>query len=244
LHCVLFALTIATQHKQRGQQLQKPLTTSACIDKTDQLDITTLVQRPCSHFDDRPKANDISLLVVHNISLPPRQYNTTYIDDFFAGTLNCDAHPYFAKLKGVRVSAHCVIFRDGRIWQYVPFAKRAWHAGVSQFLGREKCNDFSIGIELEGCDDEAFADVQYVSLAALCKQLMLLYPAILPAHIVGHSDIAPGRKTDPGPYFDWARLFALLDLPLLNRTSLNQTSIKQTSQGNSFEQQTQNKENK
>lgn len=214
MHCVLFALTIATQHKQRDKQLQKPSTAQAPVSTGTALhpDIAALVQRPCSHFDDRPDARDISLLVVHNISLPPRQYHTPYIDDFFTGTLDCDAHPYFAKLKGVRVSAHCVIFRDGRIWQYVPFAKRAWHAGVSQFCGRDKCNDFSIGIELEGSDDDAFTDAQYVSLAALCKQLMLLYPAILPEHLVGHSDIAPGRKTDPGPYFDWARLFALLDL--------------------------------
>lgn len=223
--------------------MQKPFTTPAVTGNTDQLDITALVQRPCSHFDDRPDEHDISLLVVHNISLPPRQYNTTYIDDFFGGILDCDAHPYFAKLRDVRVSAHCVIFRDGRIWQYVPFAKRAWHAGVSRFLGREKCNDFSIGIELEGCDEEAFSEAQYLSLAALCQQLMLLYPAILPEHIVGHSDIAPGRKTDPGPYFDWARLFALLNLTLKQPVLLNQASMNQTSQGNSIAQPPLNKEN-
>lgn len=170
-----------------------------------------LVQRPCTHFDDRPDVCDISLLVIHNISLPPRQYNTPYIDDFFGGRLDYEAHPYFAQLKGVRVSAHCVIFRDGRIWQYVPFAKRAWHAGVSQFLGREKCNDFSIGIELEGCDDEAYTDAQYQVLTELCFYLLQQYPLLHPTHIVGHSDIAPGRKTDPGPAFDWRRFFHALD---------------------------------
>lgn len=170
-----------------------------------------LVQRPCSHFDDRPDENDISLLVIHNISLPPRQFNTPYIDDFFGGRLDCSAHPYFAQLKGVRVSAHCVIYRDGRIWQYVPFAKRAWHAGVSQFMGREKCNDFSIGIELEGCDDEAYTTAQYQALTELCWYLLQQYPRLRPSHIVGHSDIAPGRKTDPGQAFDWQGFFLALD---------------------------------
>lgn len=170
-----------------------------------------LVPRPCSHFDDRPDANDISLLVIHNISLPPGQFDTPYIDDFFGGRLDCTAHPYFAQLSGVRVSAHCVIYRDGRIWQYVPFAKRAWHAGVSQFLGRDKCNDFSIGIELEGCDDEAYTDAQYEALTHLCCYLLQQYPKLCQTRIVGHSDIAPGRKTDPGKAFDWPRFFQKLD---------------------------------
>lgn len=164
-----------------------------------------ITPRPCSHFDDRPTPDDISLLVIHNISLPPGEFNTPYIDDFFRGRLDCDAHPYFAQLRGVRVSAHCVIYRDGRIYQYVPFSKRAWHAGLSLFDGRDKCNDFSIGIELEGTDDQPYTDMQYQQLAHLSVQLLHAYPALSIERIVGHSDIAPGRKTDPGPLFDWPR---------------------------------------
>jgi len=172
-----------------------------------------LVQRPCSHFDERPDPTDISLLVIHNISLPPGQFGTPYIDDFFAGQLDCSQHPYFQQLQGVRVSAHCVIYRDGRIWQYVPFAKRAWHAGLSQFDGRDKCNDFSIGIELEGTDTEPYTEQQYQSLLKLTLYLQQLYPAIVPARIKGHQHIAPGRKTDPGPAFNWPDFFkALADL--------------------------------
>lgn len=169
-----------------------------------------IINRPCSHFDDRPVHDDVSLLVIHNISLPPAQFDTPYIDDFFAGRLDVNAHPYFAQLAGVRVSAHCVIYRDGRICQYVPFAKRAWHAGLSQFQGRDRCNDFSIGIELEGTDDLPFTDAQYQALIALTKQLLLDYPQLSIDRIVGHSDIAPGRKTDPGPAFDWGRYKAAL----------------------------------
>ena len=164
-----------------------------------------ITMRPCSHFDQRPEAVSPDLLVIHNISLPPATFNTPYIDDFFTGRLDCTAHPYFAQLKNVRVSAHCVIFRDGRIWQYVPFAARAWHAGVSEFAGRDKCNDFSIGIELEGCDELPFTDEQYQSLIALTVHLQQLYPAISGERIVGHQHIAPSRKTDPGPCFDWPR---------------------------------------
>ncbi len=169
-----------------------------------------ITPRPCSHFDDRPNPQDISLLVIHNISLPPGEFNTPCIDDFFMGSLDCDAHPYFAQLRGVRVSAHCVIYRDGRIFQYVPFAKRAWHAGLSLFEGRDKCNDFSIGIELEGTDDQSYTEVQYQQLAQLTIQLIHQFPALSIERIVGHSDIAPGRKTDPGPLFDWPRYKALV----------------------------------
>lgn len=164
-----------------------------------------LQQRPSPHCDDRPNPADISLLVIHNISLPPGQYGTPYIDDFFRGQLDSSAHPYFQQLAGVRVSAHCVIWRDGRISQYVPFTKRAWHAGLSQFAGRDKCNDFSIGIELEGTDDDPYTDAQYQALLQLTHYLQQCYPAITAAHIVGHQHIAPQRKTDPGPAFDWAR---------------------------------------
>ena len=169
-----------------------------------------LTPRPCPHFDERPQGCEPELLVIHNISLPPETFDTPYIDDFFGGRLDCSAHPYFAQLVGVRVSAHCVIFRDGRIWQYVPFAKRAWHAGLSEFAGRQKCNDFSIGIELEGCDTLPFTDAQYKSLIALTQWLQQQYPAITKQQIVGHQHIAPLRKTDPGPCFDWDRYLGAL----------------------------------
>lgn len=169
-----------------------------------------IVVRPCSHFDDRPDPSDISLLVIHNISLPPATFNTPYVDDFFAGRLDCDAHPYFAALAGIRVSAHCVIYRDGRIWQYVPFVKRAWHAGLSLFDGRDKCNDFSIGIELEGADHVPFTEPQYQALSRVCALLIRQFPKLTPERIVGHSEIAPGRKTDPGPAFDWTYFHQLL----------------------------------
>lgn len=174
-----------------------------------------IVVRPCSHFDDRPDPSDISLLVIHNISLPPATFNTPYIDDFFAGRLNCQAHPYFAGLAGVRVSAHCVIYRDGRIWQYVPFVQRAWHAGLSLFNGRDKCNDFSIGIELEGVDDVPFTESQYQALSSVCAWLICQFPGLTPERIVGHSDIAPGRKTDPGPAFNWTYFHQLLAQQLI-----------------------------
>ncbi len=162
-----------------------------------------ITSRPCQHWDERPDGCGIDLLVIHNISLPPGQYGTPYIDDFFAGKLDCAADPYFAQLKDVRVSAHCVIFRDGRIWQYVPFSARAWHAGLSLWRGRDKCNDFSIGIELEGTDDEPYTEAQYQSLLELCQLLYRQFPTLAAGDIAGHSDIAPGRKTDPGPAFDW-----------------------------------------
>ena len=161
------------------------------------------------HYDERPAATDISLLVIHNISLPAGQFTSapehSFIDALFMGTLDCTADASFAGLQGIRVSAHCVIWRDGRIFQYVPFTKRAWHAGISQFAGRERCNDFSIGIELEGSDDLPYTDKQYHSLILLTKFIMSQHPAISVERIVGHCDIAPGRKTDPGTAFDWMR---------------------------------------
>lgn len=169
----------------------------------------TLTQRASAHYDDRPRDEQISLLVIHNISLPAGKFatdaQTSYVDALFCGTLDPSAHPSFADLAGVRVSAHCVIWRNGQIFQYVPFAKRAWHAGVSQFAGRERCNDFSIGIELEGTDNIPYTEQQYSSLLALTQHLLQQYPAITLDRIVGHCDIAPGRKTDPGAVFDWQR---------------------------------------
>lgn len=166
---------------------------------------------PSAHCDDRPDPQDISLLVIHNISLPPRIFGGPWIDDLFLGRLDPGAHPYFAEIAALRVSAHLLIRRDGRITQYVPFEKRAWHAGASCFGEREACNDFSIGIELEGADDIPYTAAQYAQLAAVTRALQLGYPAITPERITGHSDIAPGRKTDPGPAFDWAAYRRMID---------------------------------
>jgi len=162
------------------------------------------------NYGERPAGDSISLLVIHNISLPPGEYGGPYIDHLFCNTLDCSAHPYFADLEALRVSSHLLINRAGDVTQYVPFDLKAHHAGVSEFEGRDQCNDFSIGIELEGCDTEPFTDVQYATLAEVTTALMQAYPAITPARITGHSDIAPQRKTDPGPCFDWQRYRNLL----------------------------------
>jgi AmpD protein len=161
--------------------------------------------------DARPEGSTIDLLVVHGISLPPRQYGGPWIDALFTNTLDPEAHPFFRSIFDKRVSAHALIRRDGEVVQYVPFDLRAWHAGVSCFQGRGSCNDFSIGIELEGCDDEPYEQAQYRELAAIADLLMSAYPGITRERITGHSDIAPGRKTDPGEGFDWDRLYTLLD---------------------------------
>lgn len=159
---------------------------------------------PSPNFEARPQGAAPSLVVVHNISLPPGVFGGPEIADLFLNRLDCDAHPYFdANLRGVRVSAHFVIHRDGTLEQFVSCDERAWHAGASSFFGRERCNDFSIGIELEGSDTTPFEDAQYATLAALAKALAARYPV---EALAGHSDIAPGRKTDPGPHFDWTRL--------------------------------------
>lgn len=162
------------------------------------------------NFDPRPDAADISLLVIHNISLPPGRFGGAYIDQLFCNRLDADAHPYFATLRGLRVSAHVLIRRDGGLTQYVPFSARAWHAGVSTYEGRERCNDFSIGVELEGTDTQPFTAKQYQRLVVLTRSLLATYPRLRASRIVGHSDIAPGRKTDPGPCFDWHRYFGAL----------------------------------
>ena len=159
-----------------------------------------------THKDERPDPQDISVLVIHNISLPPNQFDNSYIEDFFVGKLNPTAHPFFKEIHQMRVSAHCVIKRDGEVIQFVPFNERAWHAGVSSFQGRERCNDYSIGIELEGTDDRDYTTKQYDALEQLAQAIMLIYPKITLGRIVGHNDIAPGRKTDPGSSFNWQRL--------------------------------------
>ena len=164
-----------------------------------------MIKRDSPHCDDRPPGARVSLLVIHNISLPPDEYGGDWIDDLFMGRLDPAAHPYFRDLDGVRVSSHYLIRRDGTLVQYVDPDKRAWHAGVSSWRGRERCNDFSIGVELEGSDDVPFAEPQYEALVALAKSLFARYGKL---EIAGHSDIAPGRKTDPGPWFEWERFRA------------------------------------
>jgi AmpD protein len=155
------------------------------------------------NFDDRPEGAKVEVVVIHNISLPPGEFGGPYIEDLFMNRLHPGAHPYFAGIAGMTVSAHFLIRRDGEVIQFVDTDKRAWHAGVSKWNGRERVNDFSIGIELEGSDDKPFEDAQYAALQALLEKLRARYGAL---PLTGHSDIAPGRKTDPGPCFDWSRL--------------------------------------
>lgn len=172
-------------------------------------------QLPSPNFDKRPFAvsqslNDITLLVIHNISLPPGQFGGCHIDELFTNCLNPAAHTFFENIANVRVSAHLLIDRSGKVTQYVSLNDRAWHAGKSSFEGKENCNDYSIGIELEGTDDQPYAEVQYRQLARLSRLLMLEYPGIKRENIVGHCDIAPDRKTDPGASFDWSHYRALM----------------------------------
>lgn len=162
---------------------------------------------PSPNWDERPTDASVDLIVVHAISLPPGEFGGDGIERLFTNTLDPAAHPYYAEIAGLRVAAHFLIRRDAEVIQFVPTDKRAWHAGLSSWRGRERCNDFSIGIELEGCDDKAFEPVQYEMLARLIDALSARYPI---TDVVGHADVAPDRKTDPGPCFDWLRLRALL----------------------------------
>lgn len=162
------------------------------------------------NHDERPAGAELDLIVVHGISLPPGEFGAGWVDRFFCNDLPPDAHPYFATICNVTVSSHVLIARDGTVTQYVPFGRRAWHAGPSEYCGRNACNDFSVGLELEGTDDVEYASEQYRALAELIAALRRAYPSLARAEIVGHSDIAPGRKTDPGPKFDWSELERLL----------------------------------
>ena len=164
---------------------------------------------PSPHCDARPQGVEPDLIVIHGISLPPGEFGGAWIDDLFMGRLDPAAHPYFAEIAHLRVSAHLLIRRDGAVTQYVPFHLRAWHAGVSSFEGRAGCNDFSIGIELEGTDDVPYTEAQYMSLAQVIAALQQAYPSL--RAIAGHEDIAPGRKTDPGASFMWSWLETLLN---------------------------------
>ena len=157
------------------------------------------------NFNDRPVDEDISLLVIHSISLPPKKYNTDHIERFFLNELDFSLHDFYKNIDDIKVSAHVLIKRNGEIIQFVPFNKRAWHAGVSSYKGKNNCNDFSIGIELEGSDDDIFEDIQYEQLSLITSLLITEYDLITKDNIKGHSDIAPERKTDPGVLFDWDR---------------------------------------
>ncbi len=172
--------------------------------------LTTAEQQVSPHYSARAIETEVSLLVVHNISLPPGQFGGPYITDLFLGQLSPEADSFFAQIYKLRVSAHCLIRRDGHIVQYVSFGDNAWHAGVSSFNGKQQCNDFSIGIELEGTDDIPYEQTQYQQLAHLVRMLRQAYPKINLDSIVGHCDIAPVRKTDPGPAFDWSYFRQLL----------------------------------
>ena len=167
--------------------------------------IVTARQVLSPHFDERPPAVQPDLLVIHGISLPPGEFAGSWIEAFFCGNLPAGAHPYFAEIAHLRVSSHLLIRRPGTLVQFVPLGSRAWHAGASSFGGRSGCNDFSIGVELEGTDDLPYDPRQYATLSALTTALCNAYPAISDDRIVGHADIAPGRKTDPGSAFDWLR---------------------------------------
>jgi len=156
------------------------------------------------HYNDRPTGVEISLLVIHNISLPPGQFEGCFVEDFFQARLDCSYHPYFREIADLKVSSHLYIRRDGELLQHVSFEKSAWHAGVSSFAGRNKCNDYSIGIELQGTDELPYTTAQYAQLVKVIAQLRQIFPKITAERIVGHCDIAPGRKTDPGASFDWS----------------------------------------
>ncbi len=168
--------------------------------------LTGVTQCRSPNQDARPDPQDISLLVIHGISLPPGRFGGPHVRELFCNALDPAADPFFAEICELRVSAHLFIRRDGRMMQFVPFSRRAWHAGQSVFEGRERCNDFSIGIELEGTDEHPYTGSQYRQLTRVARLLLRAYPAISTERIVGHSDIAPGRKTDPGEHFDWRRL--------------------------------------
>ena len=161
------------------------------------------------NYNARPAHSEIELLVVHNISLPPSQFWGGYIEQFFQNKLDWSLHPYFQTIQGMQVSTHLLILRSGEVLQFVNFNQRAWHSGRSTYLGKKECNDYSIGIELEGSDDLPFQEIQYQVLAHVVTVLQATYPKLL-QHVAGHSDIARGRKTDPGPYFDWLKIRRLI----------------------------------
>ena len=180
------------------------------MNRPDDIILPQAAYHPCDNWDDRPPEAPVDLLVIHSISLPPGEFGGPWIDDLFNNRLDPQVHPYFQQIAGLRVSSHLLIRRDGELIQYVPLNRRAWHAGASSHCGRQACNDFSIGIELEGSDEAAFTDAQYKQLTTTTRAIQARYPLITPTRITGHAHIAPGRKTDPGPHFDWQRYFQAL----------------------------------
>jgi len=188
------------------------LSPSGALTQTGQEEIwlTDVARKASPNFNQRPNGIEVDLLVIHNISLPPGEFSGNYIEQFFTNCLDHSLHPFFNEIEGVKVSAHLLIRRDGTLIQFVPLNQRAWHAGQSSFHGRENCNDFSIGIELEGTDNCPYTDEQYVALARVTNEIRHYYPKITDDNITGHSDIAPGRKTDPGQAFDWVRYRSLI----------------------------------
>ena len=186
-----------------------PMSQSFRIDTTSGL-LEPARQCPSPNCDERPDGAQPELLVVHGISLPPGEFGGPEIEQLFTNALDWDAHPYFGQIRGLEVSSHLLIRRDGEVVQFVPFTNRAWHAGASSFRGRTCCNDFSIGVELEGEDETPYTDEQYAVLGGVFKAMLAAYPGITAREIAAHSDIAPGRKTDPGPAFDWLRLYDCL----------------------------------
>jgi len=172
--------------------------------------LSSATQLPSPNFNERPAGEPVSLLVIHNISLPPGQFGSGHVALFFQNQLPVEADPFYQEIRDLQVSAHLLIERTGAVTQFVDFDKRAWHAGASCFDGRDNCNDFAIGIEMEGTDTEPYTEAQYQSLVAVTHALQQAYPQITLPRITGHSDIAPGRKTDPGPAFDWPRYRAAL----------------------------------
>ena len=174
------------------------------------------------NFDARPEGSPIDLIVVHGISLPPGEFGGPWIDRLFTNSLPPEQHPYFAEIEGLRVSSHLVIARDGALTQYVSFNARAWHAGRSSYQGRSECNDYSVGVELEGADTVPYEPAQYEVLAATIAALCAAYPLLSPQRIAGHSEVAPGRKTDPGPAFDWPQARRCIAAQREVRHALNQ----------------------
>ena len=210
-------LSIVTFDHVKGQipmetaALKSPLLNSFVVNSAEGT-LCPAEQCPTPNEDARPGCVEPSLIIIHGISLPPGKFGGEHIESLFTNCLDWDAHPYFNEIRGLRVSSHLLLRRCGTVTQFVPFGRRAWHAGESSFRGRSCCNDFSIGIELEGVDDEPYTDEQYDRLIPVVNAIMVAYPKIDARTIAGHCDVAPGRKSDPGPAFDWLRLYDGLHL--------------------------------
>jgi AmpD protein len=197
---------VHTEDYRQSTRSWQPMQQSFTVDADTGL-IQPVRQCPSPNRDARPPGEEPRLIVLHGISLPPGRFGGPEIEQLFTNTLDWDAHPYFGEIRGLEVSTHLLVRRDGSVVQFVPFTERAWHAGDSCFRRRSRCNDYSVGIELEGEDDVAYEDAQYEALSPVLAALLRAYPAISAREIAAHSDIAPGRKTDPGPAFDWLRLY-------------------------------------